>query len=159
MQKVTVYVRDRITRRYKRARAKFYEPGTTFVLRYRGKWETLPEGTSLSQAHLAVLGKGIEIRTGKVEKARPKPKPQQTPQALGVLVDKYLEVRATQNNWRKHTRQAYALALKLFLKSCRKTRLEDVTEDDLREYARFLRRYRTSTGKLYDDRSIWNHFQ
>jgi hypothetical protein len=152
MQKVTLYVRERVTRRYKRAKSKFYQPGTTFVLRYGGEWETLPEGTTLSQADVAALGKSIEIRTGKVEKPRPKPKPQHAPQALDVLVDKYLEVRAMQNNWRKHTRQAYALALKLFLRSCRKTRLDDITDDDLRDYATFLRKYRTSTGKRYDDR-------
>jgi hypothetical protein len=134
------------------ARAKFYE----WVRRSYSATEA--SGRRFLKEHTFIAspprrpGKGIEIRAGEVEKPRPKPKPQ----ALDVLVDKYLEVRAMQNNWRKHTRQTYAL--KLFLRSCRKTRLEDVTEDDLREYARFLRRYRTSTGKRYDDRSIWNHF-
>ena len=44
------------------------------------------------------------------------------------------------------------------LQSCRKSRLDDITGDDLLEFKVFLRKYRTSIGKAYDDRSIYNHF-
>jgi len=100
----------------------------------------------------------FELFTGAAEQPRPKPKKKDAG-ALDVLIDAYLTTgKAAQKNWRRHTRQAYALALKLFLESCRKSRLDDITGDDLLEFKVFLRKYRTSIGKPYDDRSIYNHF-
>ena len=156
--KVTLYTRSHSTRQYQRAKPRAYPMGTIFVLRYSAKWETLPEGTSFAAATAAKLRKEIEFLTGAAEQPRPKPKKKDAG-ALDVLIDAYLSTgKAAQKNWRRHTRQAYALALKLFLQSCRKSRLEDITGDDLLEFKVFLRKYRTSVGKAYDDRSIYNHF-
>ncbi len=166
MQKVTLYIRERKTKRYKPARAKSYDADTAFVLRYRASgakwdaWETLPPGTTLSQAHVRAVEKELAIKS---EKPQPRVQIKTVcgPQTLELLVDKYLDERAAQKNWRKHTRQAYKLGLGLFLKSLkpsRKINLDQIEGDDLRNFVGFLRKYRTSTGKPYDDRSIWNHF-
>jgi integrase/recombinase XerD len=128
------------------------------VLRYTGKWETLKDCTSYQEGLVAAMQKEIELLTGKVKPPRPKPKPKD-PQALDVLIDHYLgDGKAAEKNWRKHTLQAYALSLKLFCQSCKKTRLDEIEGDDLRAFKVFLRRYRTTAGKPYDPRSIWNHF-
>jgi integrase/recombinase XerD len=160
MQKVTLYIREHKTKRYKPARAKYYVPDSTFVLRYGKKWETLPQGTTLKQAQLAVVHKSLDLQTRKPQ-PRVEIKTVSGAQTLEVLVDKYLDERAAQRNWRKHTRQAYKLGLGLFLKSLRasgKTMLDEIDGGDLRNFVGFLRKYCTSTGKPYDDRSIWNHF-
>jgi hypothetical protein len=159
MQKVSLYIRNHSTRRYEKVKPKAtYPMDTIYVLRYGNKWETLKDGTTLTEANVAAKRREIDLYTGKIEPPRLKPKAQDSG-ALDVAIDKYLgDGRAAQQNWRKHTRQAYALALKLFVQSCKKTRLDDITGDDLREFTAFLRKYRTSTGKPYDDRSIWNHF-
>lgn len=109
---------------------------------------------------MAAKRREIELLTGRIEQPRPKPKALNA-RAIDVLIDKYLSERAVQRNWRKHTKQAYALGLRLFLESLKlsgKTLLGEIEGDDLRNYAAYLRKYRTSTGKLYDDRSIYNHF-
>ena len=161
MQKVTLYVRptkgNRTPQRVKSG--DIYPMGTVYVLRLGSKWETV-DCDNTSEARVAALRKEIELHTGKIEAPRPKRRPKvKDDGALDVLIDKYLgDGRATQRNWRKRTLWAYTQALRMFCQSCRKARLDDITGDDLREYVSFLRKYRTSTGKRYDDRSIWNHF-
>jgi hypothetical protein len=88
-----------------------------------GKWKTLEDCTSYQEV-VAAMQKEIELLTGKAEPRRPKPKPKDS-QALDVLIDVYLTTgKATENNWRKHTLQIYALSLRLFCQSCKKTRLK-----------------------------------
>ena len=162
MQKVTLYIRNHSTRRYEKVKPRTtYPMGTIFVLRYGGKWETLKDCTEINEARVAAKRKEIDLLTGAIEPLRLM-RTVQDAAALDVLIDKYLSNGcAAQKNWRKHTRQAYALGLKLFLqslKSCGKTRLDEIDGDDLRQFVAFLRTYRTSTDKPYDDRSIWNHF-
>jgi integrase len=66
--------------------------------------------------------------------------------------------KAAQKDWRKHTRQCYALAVKLFTVSCQKTYMDEIDGDDLRLFKVFLRKQKTSTGKYIDRRTVWNHF-
>ena len=161
--KVTLYTREHGTQRYVRVKRNTeIRKDTIFVLRYAGEWETLKDCTSIASATARQIQKELELFRGL---SQPKPQPtvkiKNDPQSLDVLIDKYLSERAAQRNWRKHTRQAYALGLKLFLQSLQssgKTRRDEIEGDDLRNYAAFLRKYRTSTGKRYDDRSVYNHF-
>lgn len=156
--KVTLYIRHHKTQKYEQAENTIYPHGTIFVLRYAGKWETLRNCTSYQEGYMAAMQKEIDLLVGKVEPPRPKLKPKDS-QALDVLIDVYLTTgKAAEKNWRKHTLQAYALSLKLFCESCKKTRLEEIEGDDLRAFKVFLRKYRTKAGKSYDPRSIWNHF-
>lgn len=110
MRKVTLYIRERKTKRYKPARAKYYDSDTTFVLRYRERgykwyaWENLPPGTTLVQAQVRAIEKALAITS---EKSEPRVQIKKTicgPQTLEFLVDKYLDERAAQKNWRKHSR-------------------------------------------------------
>jgi len=66
--------------------------------------------------------------------------------------------KAAEKDWRKHTLQCYTLALKLFRESCKKTFLEEIDGDDLRQFKIFLRSQKTSIGKNIDPRTVWNHF-
>lgn len=110
MQKVTPYIRNHSTRRYEKVKPKTtYPMGTIYVLRYGGKWETLKDCSGITEAFGAAKRKEIELLTGSIELPHPKRKAQDAA-ALDVLIDKYLSNgRAVQKNWRKHTRQAYAL--------------------------------------------------
>jgi len=130
--KVSLYIRHHKTQEYEKAENTIYPHGTIFVLRYSGKWETLKNCTSYQEGFVAAMQKEIELLTGKAEPRSRKPKPK-APQPLDVLIDVYLTTgKAAENNWRKHTLQAYALGLKLFCQSCKKTRLDEITGDDLK---------------------------
>ena len=156
--KVSLYIRHHKTQTYEKAENTIYPHGTIFVLRYLGKWQTLKNCTSYQEGFVAAMQKEIELLTGKAEPYRCKPKPK-VPQALDVLIDVYLTTgKAAEQNWRKHTLQAYALGLRLFRQSCKKSQLDEITGDDLKAFKIFLRKYCTKTGKPYDPRSIWNHF-
>jgi integrase/recombinase XerD len=162
MQKVSLYTRDKGAgkQRCRLGTKKFYPVDTTFVLRYGTKWETLPEGTTLGEANLAAVRRQIELQTGKIEPVKPKPKiKRDAPKSLDVLIDEYLSKdHIVEMNWRKRTVRAYKQALQMFHESCGNKLLDEISGDDLRKFKLNLRKYRTSTGKPYDDRSIWNHF-
>jgi hypothetical protein len=151
MQKVSLYIRNHSTRRYEKVKPKTtYPMGTIYVLRYAGKWETLKDCPGTTEARVAAKRKEIELFTVGIEQPRLKHKAQNA-RAIDVLIDKYLSERAVQRNWRKHTQQAYALGLKLFLQSLKpsgKTMLDEIEGDDLRNYAAYLRKYRTSSHRL-----------
>jgi hypothetical protein len=116
--KVTLYTREHGTQRYKKAKKHtVYPPGTTFVLRYLGKWETI-ECASYGAGYAAALNKQIELFTGKGEPTPRKFKPSD-PESLDVVIDNYLVKTASEKNWRKHTLQCYTLGLKLFRQSCK----------------------------------------
>lgn len=160
--KVTLYTRAHGTQKYRKAKQNTtYPQGTIFVLRYLGKWETLKDCPSYQEGFVAAMQKEIKLLTGKVEPPRPMSKPRQNhPQALDVLIDEYLTTgKAAEKSWRKHTLQCYALALKLFLESCKpKTRLDEIDGDDLKRFKVFLRKQTTSFGKKLAPRTVWNHF-
>jgi hypothetical protein len=61
--------------------------------------------------------------------------------------------KAAEKDWRKHTRQCYTLALKLFRESGQKIYLHEIDGDDLRQFKVFLRQQ-----KKIDPRTVWNHF-
>jgi site-specific recombinase XerD len=131
--------------------------GTVYVLRYAERWETI-HCDKTSEARAAALRKQIELHTGKVEDPKPKPRKAADEMALDIAIDRYIENRGQQRNWRKRTYRAYEQALQLFCQSCKKQRLDEVNGDDLRKFVAFLRKYKKSTREPYDDRSIWNHF-
>jgi integrase/recombinase XerD len=66
--------------------------------------------------------------------------------------------KAAQKDWRKHTRQCYTLALKLFTESCKKTYMDEIDGDDLKRFKVYLRSLKTSIGKNIDRRTVYNHF-
>jgi hypothetical protein len=123
MQKVSLYIRNHSTRRYEKVEPKaIYPTGTIYVLRYAGKWETLPTGTVFAAATAAKMQKEIALFTGR--EVKPAPKPKSGNSTLDELIDVYLTTgRPAEKNWRKHTLQCYRLALKLFRQSCTKTYL------------------------------------
>ena len=132
--RVSLYIRQHKTQEYEKAENTIYPHGTIFVLRYLGKWETLKNCNSYQEGFVAAMQKEIEFLTGKAELPPRKPKPKD-PQTLDVLIDVYLTTgKAAENNWRNHTLQAYALGLKLFRQSCKKTRLGEIEGDDLRAF-------------------------
>lgn len=83
-------VRNHSTRKYERAsNRKIYPAGTIYVLRYAGKWETLPEGTTWTEATVAALSKQTGFMLGKEPEPAPKPKPQKNA-PLEEALDAYL---------------------------------------------------------------------
>ncbi len=157
--KVSLYIRERGTRRCHKAKpGRNYPMGTIYVLRYGSTWETLPENLDSTEARVAKMRREVELFTGRTEPPAPKPRTTDAG-TLDKLIDVYLTTgRAVEKNWRKHTLQCYALALKLFRESCTKPYLRDIDGDDLRRFKVFLRGLKTSTGKKVDDRTVYNHF-
>ncbi len=157
--KVSLYIRNHSTRRYTKTKPKAtYPMGTIFVLRYAGRWETLPENLDYTEARVAKMPKEIDLATGRTEPPAPKPRTTDAG-TLDELIDVYLTTgRAAEKNWRTHTLQCYTLTLRLFTESCKKTRLHEIDGDDLRRFKVFLRGLKTSTGKKIDDRTVYNHF-
>jgi integrase/recombinase XerD len=87
------------------------------------------------------------------------PPTEETRLTLGSAILTYMTTgKAAQKDWRKHTRQCYALALKLLTESCQKTYMDEINGDDLRSFKVFLRKQKTSVGKYIDRRTVWNHF-
>jgi hypothetical protein len=135
MQKVTLYFRPTAGNRTpRRVKDKDNLPmGTVYVLRYAGCWETI-DCDKTSEARAAALRKQIELHTGKAELQQPKPGKPADERGLDVAVDRYIENRGQQRNWRKRTYRAYEQTLQLFCQSCKKQRLDEITGDDLREF-------------------------
>jgi integrase/recombinase XerD len=78
---------------------------------------------------------------------------------LDAAIQRYLTTgKCAEKDWRKHTRQCYTLALRLFRESCRKVYLHEIDGDDLRHFKVFLRQQKTSVGKKIADHTVWNHF-
>ena len=69
---------------------------------------------------------------------------------LSACIDKYLV--ETKDNKARKTWQAYSNALGLFVRSCKRRTVEEVTREDMLAFKTFLRNQRLS------ERSIWNYF-
>jgi site-specific recombinase XerD len=72
--KVTIYTREHSSRKLRRAKAKFYEEGTVFVLRHGKTWETLGP-IPFADAKAVALQKELDIHIGR-RMQLPVPRPQ-----------------------------------------------------------------------------------
>jgi integrase len=152
ISKVSLYVREHSSRKYRKANKRFYEPGTVFVLRYGSTWETVGE-VSLVEAERARLHKSVELLGGwrpqtKVKVAKPQP-----PQLLllDAAMDAYLsEIKGSR---KKKTHQAYSVALRYFYESTENKPVKEINRGDLVKFAAFLR-----DDKEQAPRSRWNKF-
>jgi integrase len=132
--KVTVYTRDHGTRKYRRAKPNVrYSSGAIYVLRYAGRWETLPEGTTWPQASVAALAKQVTFLEG-AEVPAPAPQPRKRKNApLEEALDPYLE---TVEKLKSHkTFLAYKLTLQSFVRSCGCKDFEGITRGTLENFA------------------------
>jgi integrase/recombinase XerD len=157
--KVTVYVRVPGTRERERATNKNTVPtDTVYCLRYvrAGKhcWETL-DVTSFAEAQKVAIDRNVALVVGKpvpIPEPRPEPvKPKPTVQTgavpLDVAIDLYNANCASRSG---KTVSGYAATMKQFYASCRKPFVQDVTQQDLIDFVKFLR----ATG--VGDRTISN---
>ncbi|HET9167587.1 MAG TPA: site-specific integrase, partial [Candidatus Angelobacter sp.] len=149
--KVSLYVRDRGTRKYlKHNPKKSYPADTIWVLRYARTFETI-EANSLSEATTLRLRRQIELDGG----WRPKSKVRETREPntlmLDAAVDQYLgEIK---DGRKKKTHQAYTVALRYFYQCVGNKPMSDITRGDLLKFATFLR-----DEKEQSARSCWNKF-
>ena len=135
-----------------------------YYLRYAGKWEAVGSDALLAldaKAAKEKLLRDVERGIVPIAEALPhlNPPAQEARLSVGAAISTYLTTgKAAQKDWRKHTRQCYTLALKLFTESCQKTYMDEIDGDDLRVFKVFLRKQGTSIGKYIDRRTVWNHF-
>jgi hypothetical protein len=139
--KVSLYTRDRVTRKYRRVtNKKFYLPETIFVLRYADRWETT-DAKTLGEATIAAKSRELDL----YQHGLPQPSPNRLQSqakgspdgqfAVGEEIAKYL------TNVRKlapKTYAAYNLTLSLFQKSCQKEFMPQITRQDLQAFDTYL---------------------
>lgn len=145
--KVSLYIRESGTRKYRKASKKFYEPGTIFVLRYGSTWETVGEVT-LKDAERARLNRSVQLLGGWT----PKPAKKQ-PKALmlDAAIDQYLaEIK---DGRKKKTYQAYDIALRYFFECIGNKPIKETSRTDMLKFHTFLR-----DRKKQSSRSCWNKF-
>ncbi|MGA2644905.1 MAG: tyrosine-type recombinase/integrase [Candidatus Sulfotelmatobacter sp.] len=140
----------------------------TYHLRYpkNGKWvwEAVGPDSTVAMDLRASRSVGVSAKAVKA----PVPAPEPVHRAVEAKKERlklddairiYLTTgKAAEKDWRKHTVQCYTLALRLFTESCKKTALEEIHGDDLRQFKVYLRQQRTSIGKKIDPRTVYNHF-
>jgi integrase/recombinase XerD len=135
-----------------------------YYLRCAGKWEAVGSDPLLAldaQAHKEKMLRDMERGVVPVSEALPhlKSPREETRLTVTAAIREYMTTgKAAEKDWRKHTRQCYALALKLFTESCEKTYIDEIDGDDLRAFKVFLRKQRTSVCKNIHPRTVWNHF-
>jgi integrase len=168
--KATLYIRERATQKYKKAkRNASYPEGTIFVLRYataprQYKWETLKDCLTFGQAEIERRSRELDLLRGKKIKQKSRrclaAKPKKDDWALDVLLDEYLgDGKAAEKNWRPRTLRAYKQAIQLFMESVKpKICINEIDGDDLKRFKVFLRKQKTSVGKSIDGRTVYNHF-
>lgn len=148
--KVTLYVRDHSTRKYRKPR--ITEPmGTIYVLRYGATWETIEAG-NLPEAKVARMRKEIDLMQG--WKPAPKKPAQRKPEApmLDRAIDTYLE--EIKNGRKPKTHATYTVALRYFYQCVGNKAMADISRADLIRFAAFLR-----DEKKQSPRSAYNKFE
>ena len=146
---VSLYVREHASRKYRKANKKFYEPGTIFVLRYDGRWETVGE-VSLVEAERARLNRACSLLEGWTPE--PAPKPKAAVLMLDRAMDQYLS--EVENGRKKKTHQAYSVALRYFYECVGNKAVKDIERADMLKFAAFLR-----DDKEQAPRSAYNKFE
>lgn len=149
--KVTLYIREHSSRKYKQATAKWYDVGTVFVLRYKSRWETLGS-ISYGDAIRASLERSLQLMNG----WKP-PVTVQKQAETGVLMldeakDTYL--KEIENGRKPKTFAAYSVALRYFYESTKNKAMADISRADLLIFAAFLR-----DEKEQAPRSAYNKFE
>jgi hypothetical protein len=133
--RVTLYVREHATRKYRKANHRtIYPMGTIFVLRYAGRWETL-KVANFTEATVATHTKEIDLLH------HPEPKTSNRPllQRNGLTVDEEVNTYlANVSKLAPKTHAAYKLTLYLFQKSCLKKFVHEVSKQDLQAFDSFL---------------------
>jgi integrase/recombinase XerD len=135
-----------------------------YYLRCAGKWCPVGNDPLLAldaKAAKEQLLRDMERGVVLVSEALPHlhPPTEQPRLTVAVAIGEYMTTgKAAQKDWRKHTRQCYTLALKLFTESCKKTYMDEIDGDDLKRFKVYLRSLKTSIGKNIDRRTVYNHF-
>jgi len=135
-----------------------------YHLRCAGKWYPVGNDPLLAldaKAAKEKLLRAVEREKVPESEALPhlNPPTEETQLTVESAITTYMTTgKAAQKDWRKHTRQCYTLALKLFTESCQKTYMDEINGDDLRVFKVFLRKQKTSIGKYIDPRTVYNHF-
>jgi integrase/recombinase XerD len=129
ISKVSLYVREHDSRKYTKANKRFYEPGTIFVLRYAGRWETVGE-VSLADAQRARLKRECSLLEGWTPEPAPKA------------------------GRKKKTHQAYSVALRYFYESTGQKPIKDIDRADMLKFSAFLRDEKSQSA-----RSAYNKFE
>jgi integrase/recombinase XerD len=135
-----------------------------YYLRRAGKWHPVGKDPLLAldaKAAKEKLLRDMERGVVLVSEALPHlhPPTEQPRLTVAVAISEYMTTgKAAQKDWRKHTRQCYTLALKLFTESCKKTYMDEIDGDDLKRFKVYLRSLKTSIGKNIDRRTVYNHF-
>src|SRR5271165_594359 len=135
-----------------------------YYLRYAGKWEAVGSDPLLAldaKAAKEKLLRDVERGVVPITEALPhlNPPAEEARLSVGAAISTYLTTgKAAQKDWRKHTLQCYALALKLFTESCQKTYMDEIVGDDLRVFKVYLRKQETTFGTKIDPRTVYNHF-
>ncbi len=159
--KVSLYTRERGARKFTKVKPNAsYPMGTTFVLRYNGRWETLPDNLTLSGARVAMLNRQITLEQGAVEEA---PKPRAVPQSnvltTDAAVNRYLDFIRIKS---AATQTAYGLTLRQFLRHIGDKPLAEITKEDLGSYHLSLQQARfsdrTAHNRLVTVTTFLRHF-
>jgi hypothetical protein len=135
-----------------------------YYLRCAGKWEAVGSDPLLAEdakARKEKLLRDMERGVVPVSDALPHLRPPNSQKRItvAIAISEYMTTgKAAQKDWRKHTRQCYTLALKLFTESCKKTYMDEIDGDDLKHFKVYLRSLKTSIGKNIDRRTVYNHF-
>lgn len=149
--KVSLYVRERGTRKQKKHNSKKSYPvdgSIIWVLRYGTTWETL-EVKSLAEATTLRLRRQIELDGG----WRPATKVKEpTVLMLDKAKDEYLA--QIEKGKKRNTHKAYNTSLKYFYECLGNKALKDITRGDMLNFAAFLR-----DEKNQAPRSCYNKFE
>src|ERR1700722_1743364 len=137
MLKVSLYIRAHGTRKLTPAKPFNHPLGTIYVLRYAGKWETLPNNLSFPEAKAAAMRKEIDLFTGEQTLPPPVPLPAKTEaQSLDRAIDTY---RKNLLHKAARTQLAYGASLKKFLQSTGDKALAQICKQDLQNFETHLR--------------------
>ena len=150
--KVSLYVREPITRRYKLVtRNKDYPSTTTFVLRYGSAWETL-KVDSVAAATAEKIQRELDLLKGWRPTAKTRTQSASKVKMLDAAMDEYLaEIQAGR---KPKTYGAYRVALRYFYECVGNKALKDINRPDILDFPVFLREEKNQAP-----RSVYNKFE
>jgi integrase len=135
-----------------------------YYLRYAGRWEAVGSDPLLALDAKAAKEKLLrDVERGVVPVVSALPHLVTQSKDGRLMLEKAINIylttgKAAEKDWRKHTVQCYALALRLFCESCTKTHLDEIDGDDLRRFKVYVRQQETTFGTKIDPRTVYNHF-
>jgi len=148
--RVSLFIRERGTRRYRSANPKtLYPAGTIYVLRYtlrkKRVWETLPTGTTYQTAKVLAMEKECAFLKGEAVAPTLKPKPAlvvkpENPTGtimLDAAIDRYKESLKRRRRSEK-TVNGYGYTLKEFYKAVGNKPLSKLTVPDLEHFVAYM---------------------